>query len=332
MAHSMATRSSALSSQFAGSAPGFVRGAAGVPDGAIGAGRRLDKSKAVRTDTRTTQLRESQRRHRQRKLNYIKSLEDRAKSADEAWRRVSELEAMCVTLQQELDEFRNPSSNHGSNIRHSQNHNNVSRVLDIDEACTMLCSIPAITNSSLVPQFFNLVQAQVDCNDVKLQRLFILRTLKVSSDILDLCGVVDRQKIYDIMMDFKKKNSSHEIYLNQMTTNFKFNPDDSASKSSLSSTLSPPSDLIIPEARADPANMDGIESLFRSSLKAIKSLQGASHLINDLCDVGRVMNRMKRYHSFRSLSKAVASEAMKKKRVRQDLYRSESEYKIMNAY
>ncbi|KAJ3094277.1 hypothetical protein HK100_006204, partial [Physocladia obscura] len=289
MAQPMATRASGPSAQFAWAAPGFGGGAVGAAGGAFGAGRRADKGWDGRPDTRTLQLRESQRRHRQRKLNYVKSLEDRAKSADEAWRRVSELEAMCVALQHELDKYRNPSLIHSDNIRNSKNNINVSHALDIDEASSMLSRIAAIANSPLIHQFFSLVQAQVDCNDVKQRRLFILRTLKVSSDILDLCGVVDRQKIYDIMMDFKTRNSSHEIYVNQMTTNFKFHSEGSATMSTLSATSSTSSDLIIPEARVDPAIVNSIESLFRSSLKAIKPLQGASQLIDDLCAVGRSM-------------------------------------------
>ncbi|KAJ3090654.1 hypothetical protein HK100_007376, partial [Physocladia obscura] len=113
--------------------------------------------------------------------------------------------------------------------------------------------------------------AQAECTHGNLFRNYILQTVKISGNILDICGVLDRQKVYDILIELKKRNKSHHIYINQMAGNFKAVPVHET--------------LILDEARSNLKTLWGQELTFRQSLKSIESLKDAGQLVDDMCDI-----------------------------------------------
>ncbi|KAJ3097908.1 hypothetical protein HK100_005228, partial [Physocladia obscura] len=242
-----------------------------------GRGRR--RTAMAPPDQRTAQLRDSQRRHRERKLNYIRDLEARAAGADAAWARVSQLEEICVDLQMRLAQHQNVDETNQTIINEKNSSTFVNMFapsatingpLEIEYSREQLRCISNLAESPLVDKFFNSVKAQVACTDCKLLRKHILRTVNISSAILDTCGVIDRQKVYEIMAEFQRCNKTHKIYINQMA----------GSRSLVCSD----EDLVLDNARVDHAKLTGSELWFRKSLTAINSLKGAKKLIDDLCD------------------------------------------------
>ncbi|KAJ3085563.1 hypothetical protein HK100_009009, partial [Physocladia obscura] len=145
-------------------------------------GRRLVT--AVPPDVRIAQLREGQRRHRERKLNYVKELEERAANADKAWARVAELEATCGKYKAELAQIRASiagqasssfstifessdfAKNQESSPQSSDHDGTFSSsvavngpLLDVESSKEQLYSIPVLKdNSSLVEQFFETIK------------------------------------------------------------------------------------------------------------------------------------------------------------------------------
>ncbi|KAJ3101572.1 hypothetical protein HK100_004518 [Physocladia obscura] len=236
-----------------------------------GRGRR--RTTIAPPDQRTAQLRESQRRHRERKLAYIRDLEARAASVDVAWARVSQLEEICVGLQTRLAECETNQNtieeNFNAAIATYFPSTTLNGPLDIEYSRNQLRAIPALAESPLVDKFFDCVKAQVDCVDSKFLRKHILHTLNLSSTILDACGIVDRQKVYEIMIDFKLRNKNHNIYINQIVGN--------------TSLVCSDQDLVIEQVRIDP-KLSGHALWFRESLTAINSLKDADQLIDDLRD------------------------------------------------
>ncbi|KAJ3132209.1 hypothetical protein HK100_005574 [Physocladia obscura] len=118
-------------------------------------------------DPRTAQLREGQRRHRERKHQYMRDLEARAASANTAWMRVAELQEDCVRLESQLEKANQILCQAGIELPESSSPTLSSQPseircnLDVDCMREKLRTIPSISNSPLIHRFVDSLKIYV---------------------------------------------------------------------------------------------------------------------------------------------------------------------------
>ncbi|KAJ3067821.1 hypothetical protein HDU98_008981 [Podochytrium sp. JEL0797] len=103
----------------------------------------------------------------------------------------------------------------------------------------------------------------------------MLETRSLATKVLDLCGILDRQKLIETFSLLQERNKVHSSYLHSMASP----PPPAGSPDNARRVLQPSKRV---ERGGDRVNQ---ESEFRRAVKSIPSLQGSEHIVDELCDL-----------------------------------------------
>ncbi|ORY41672.1 hypothetical protein BCR33DRAFT_718814 [Rhizoclosmatium globosum] len=159
-------------------------------------------------------------------------------------------------------------------------------------AMSSLESLQNEKGKELIDRTLHLCALQTYCSDrVQLKQL-LLQTQTTAAKLLDMCGILDRQRMIEILALMGERNKPHAIYVTQIAAeNEMFLAASRAlgaagRKYALKSKRSSVSfnfKFKLGQVKADPAVMKK-ERAFRERLSGIKSLEGAEDVVNELCD------------------------------------------------
>ncbi|KAJ3115642.1 hypothetical protein HK100_001272 [Physocladia obscura] len=168
--------------------------------------------------------------------------------------------------------------------------------IELEFARILLTNVPSLEDSPLIGRFIDATNAAVDSSDRRELRKNMMLVIASSQDILDACGVIERQKVLETFALIKMRNKDINAYIHQMMLGYSTN---TAKSTEVSDSLTPPrsanselkqrqiqsSTTKTPITIYERDKSSPLEAPFRDILNSIKSLDGAQDLIDDLCDV-----------------------------------------------
>ncbi|KAJ3293980.1 hypothetical protein HDU79_011653 [Rhizoclosmatium sp. JEL0117] len=159
-------------------------------------------------------------------------------------------------------------------------------------AMSSLESLQNEKGKELIDRTLHLCALQTYCSDRVQLKQILLQTQTTASKLLDMCGILDRQRMIEILALMGERNKPHAVYVTQIAAeNEMFLAASRAlgaagRKYALKSKRSSVSfnfKFKLGQVKADPAVMKK-ERAFRERLSGIKSLEGAEDVVNELCD------------------------------------------------
>ncbi|KAI9349681.1 hypothetical protein BDR26DRAFT_852592, partial [Obelidium mucronatum] len=135
-----------------------------------------------------------------------------------------------------------------------------------------LDSLQSPESIQLVDEFFDVCDRHALVSDRRDLKAVVFETVRLCTRILDTCGILDKQKVLETF-------SKQQLYLDKISMHKSFRP-------SSPTRLAHRKSFVASRRNNDSTNQRNVrsEKVFRSAIKAIKSLEGAEDIIDELCD------------------------------------------------
>ncbi|KAJ3242288.1 hypothetical protein HDU81_005040 [Chytriomyces hyalinus] len=148
---------------------------------------------------------------------------------------------------------------------------------DVDFARAALRNIPSLLHFKKSDQILDLYMEQADCFDQETMRQLMAQTRELESEMTNACTTADKQRVLDVLDEFKSRNKNHFSHLSPTLT------DDTLTDSSF--TLPKKEDDWVVDRVRWPKTTTINPTLqpVRDAIVSIPSLCGSDNLVDELC-------------------------------------------------